>query len=146
MELSQTHNEIGGEAAAYLHLGKAKGKTDPSSMGEAEDLILKGTKIWDDFKAMNVVNKGILALSELYVSTGRTKEALEKLTTVEAAFKEMGMDYFLARTHALTAELYKKEGNQSKAVENLTKAIDIMEELEAYGWVERYQKELAELN
>jgi len=37
--------------------------------------------------------------------------------------------------HALYAELFKRKGDQSKAKENLNKAIEILKECGADGWV-----------
>ncbi len=56
------------------------------------------------------------------------------------------MDYYLARTYAVYAELYKKEGEVSKTREHLNKAIEILKECGADGWVEKYEKELAALS
>jgi len=56
-----------------------------------------------------------------------------------------GMMWFLGRHYGLYAKLFKREGDQSKAKENLNKAIEIMRECGAHGWVERYEKELAAL-
>ena len=53
---------------------------------------------------------------------------------------ELGMNY------AFYAELFKRKGDQSKAKENLNKAIEIMKECGADGWVEKYEKELAALS
>jgi hypothetical protein len=53
--------------------------------------------------------------------------------------------WHLGRDYALYAELFKRKGDQSKAEENLNKAIDILEECGADGWVEKYEKELAAL-
>ena len=61
-------------------------------------------------------------------------------------YQEMSLDYFLAKTHALYAELYRKEGDQLRAKENLNEAIEIMKECGADGWVEKYEKELATLS
>ena len=47
--------------------------------------------------------------------------------------------------YALYAELSKRKGDQSKAKENLNKAIEIFNEYGAVGWAEKYEKELAEL-
>ena len=52
----------------------------------------------------------------------------------------LGMDY------ASYAELFKRKGDLSKARENLGKAIEIMNESGADGWVEKYEKELAALS
>ena len=64
----------------------------------------------------------------------------------EAGFKNMGMEYWLARTYAVYAELYRNEGDFSDSKEHLTKAIDIMKELKAYGWVKKFEKEMAALS
>ncbi|MFQ5916538.1 MAG: hypothetical protein ACE5I0_01865 [Candidatus Binatia bacterium] len=55
------------------------------------------------------------------------------------------MDYWLGRTRAVYADLYRREGKISKAKENLNKAIEILKECGADGWVEKYEKELAAL-
>jgi tetratricopeptide (TPR) repeat protein len=53
--------------------------------------------------------------------------------------------FFLGQDYALYAELYKRSGNQSKAKEHLSKAVEIYKECNADGWVEKYEKEMAEL-
>jgi hypothetical protein len=55
------------------------------------------------------------------------------------------MMWHSARDYALYAELFKRKGDLPKAKENLTKAINIFQECGADGWVEKYEKELAEL-
>ena len=67
------------------------------------------------------------------------KEAIETDTRNRMMW-HLGMDY------ALYAELFKRKGNQSKAKENLTKAIEILKECSALGWVEKYEKELAAIS
>lgn len=47
---------------------------------------------------------------------------------------------------ALYAKLSKRKGDQSKAKENLNKAIEILKECGAEGWVEKCQKELAAIS
>jgi tetratricopeptide (TPR) repeat protein len=59
--------------------------------------------------------------------------------------KRNGMMFYLARDYVLFSELFKRKGDQSKAKENLTKAIEIFKECGADGWVEKYEKELAAL-
>ncbi|MFC1895377.1 hypothetical protein ACFL0Q_01775 [Thermodesulfobacteriota bacterium] len=56
-----------------------------------------------------------------------------------------GMRWYLAQDYAVYSELFKRKGEQSKAKENLTKAIEIMNECGADGWVTRYEEELARL-
>ncbi len=53
---------------------------------------------------------------------------------------------FLGRDYALYAELFRRKGDLSKAKENLNKAIEILRECGADGWVKKYEKELAELS
>jgi len=49
----------------------------------------------------------------------------------------LGIDF------ALYAQLFKRKGDRSKAQENLGKAVEILKECGADGWVEKYEKELA---
>jgi class 3 adenylate cyclase/tetratricopeptide (TPR) repeat protein len=50
-----------------------------------------------------------------------------------------GMRFSLGNDYAVYSELCKHQGKDSKARENLTKAIEIMNECGADGWVERYR-------
>jgi class 3 adenylate cyclase/tetratricopeptide (TPR) repeat protein len=59
------------------------------------------------------------------------------------ADKTNGMMWHLGRDYAFYAELFKRKGDQSKAKENLAKAIDILKECGADGWVKKYEEELA---
>ncbi len=54
--------------------------------------------------------------------------------------------WFLGRDHAVYAELFKRKGDSSAAKESLSKAIKIMTECGADGWIEKYEKELAALS
>ena len=56
-----------------------------------------------------------------------------------------GMMWYLGKDYALYAELFKRKGNLSKAKEKLGKSIVIFKQCSADGWVEKYEKELAEL-
>ena len=60
--------------------------------------------------------------------------------------RDNGTMLFTGRTYALLAELFKRKGDKSKAKENLTKAIDILKECGADGWVKKYDAELATLS
>jgi len=53
--------------------------------------------------------------------------------------------WHLAQDYALYANLFKRKDDLPKAKENLNKAIEILKECDSDGWVERYEKELAEL-
>jgi hypothetical protein len=51
----------------------------------------------------------------------------------------------LARDHALYADWFKKKSDISNAKKQLTTAIGLLKKCGADGWVEKYEKELAEM-
>ncbi len=57
-----------------------------------------------------------------------------------------GLMFLLGHDYALYADLFKRKGDRLKAQENLGKAIKILKECGADGWVEKYEKELATLS
>ena len=59
--------------------------------------------------------------------------------------KKHGMMWHLAKDYAGYAEVSKRKEDPSKAQENLKKAIKIFKKCGADGWVEKYEKELAQL-
>ena len=56
------------------------------------------------------------------------------------------MMFHLGKDFALYAELFKRKGDRLKAQENLGKAIEILKECGADGWVEKYEKQLATIS
>jgi hypothetical protein len=52
------------------------------------------------------------------------------------------MMFHLGKDYALYADLFKRKGDRLKAQENLGKAIEILKECGADGWVEKYKKEM----
>jgi tetratricopeptide (TPR) repeat protein len=52
----------------------------------------------------------------------------------------------LGKDYALYAELFRRKGDRLKAQENLGKAIEILKECGADGWVEKAEKELTRLS
>jgi class 3 adenylate cyclase/tetratricopeptide (TPR) repeat protein len=61
------------------------------------------------------------------------------------ADKSNGTMFSLGQDYYLYAVLFRRKGDRSEAKENLSKAINIFKECSADGWVEKYEKELAEL-
>lgn len=47
--------------------------------------------------------------------------------------------------HALHAEFFKRQGDRTNAQTSLGKAIEILKECGADGWVEKYERELTTL-
>ena len=62
------------------------------------------------------------------------------------ADKNNGMLFNLAKNYVFYSDLTKRKGDRSKAKEKLGKAIEILTECGADGWVEKYEKELAALS
>ena len=76
----------------------------------------------------------------------RLEEAEEWISKAIKADSVNGMPFELGLDLALYSEFYQKQNNLPQARKQLTKAIDTMKECGADGWVERYEKELAELS
>jgi class 3 adenylate cyclase/tetratricopeptide (TPR) repeat protein len=58
------------------------------------------------------------------------------------ADQKNGTRFSLGRDYALYAEFFKRKADPMKALENLGKAIEIMKECGADGWVKKYEQEL----
>ena len=79
----------------------------------------------------------------LNIDDQHTVEAEDWLKKAIEADKKNGMRWHLGRDYAIHAELFIRKGDPSKARENLNKAIEILRECGADGWVQKYEKELA---
>jgi len=75
----------------------------------------------------------------------RISEAQDWVQKAIEADHRNGMKWQLAQDYALYAQMFQRQGNLSKAKENLNKAIEIFKECGADGWVEKYDKEIAAL-
>ena len=96
-------------------------------------------KMWEGYK-LRYIGELLLNIDDQHIS-----EAEDWINKAIKTHKRDGMLWHLGRDYALYAELFKRKGDQSKAKENLIKAIDILKECGADGWVEKYQKKLATL-
>ncbi len=85
-------------------------------------------------------NEQIITIDDHHIS-----EAEEWMQKAIEAFKINGMKWQLGRGYALYAELLKRKGDHLDAKAKLGKAIELLDECGADGWVEKYQKELTEL-
>jgi hypothetical protein len=83
----------------------------------------------------------------LYVDDGHLSEAEHWYARAIEAGERNGMVTDIGRgmTHVSYAELYCRKGEGSKIREQLGKATETFKECGADGWVEKYEKELAEL-
>jgi len=87
------------------------------------------------------INDILLNIDDQHIS-----EAEEWIKKAIEEHKKYGMMWHLAKDYALYADLFKRKGDTSRAIEKLNKAIEIFNECGSDGWVERYEKELASLS
>jgi hypothetical protein len=57
-----------------------------------------------------------------------------------------GLKLLLGSNHALYGDFFKRQGDRIKAQNEIGKAVKILRECGADGWVEKYEKELSELS
>jgi class 3 adenylate cyclase/tetratricopeptide (TPR) repeat protein len=105
LRLSQKNNEKGMEAYSWIGLGRILGRTETQQIDKAEEYILHGLKIYDELKMKSWHALGYFHFGEFYVNAGQKEKALENLKKAETMFQEMGMDYWLAQTRKVLAEL-----------------------------------------
>jgi class 3 adenylate cyclase/tetratricopeptide (TPR) repeat protein len=96
-------------------------------------------RVFEGFNARSI-GEILLNINDQHISQAEAwiKKGIE-------ANKRNGMKWDIGRDYALYAELFIRKGDQSKAKENLNKAIEIFEECGADGWVKKYEKDLAKL-
>ena len=102
-----------------------------------ENIILKVEK----GRAARHVGEILLNIDDQHISEAEdwVKKAIEE-DKRNCTMWALGCDY------AFYAELFKRKGDQSKATENMGKAIEILSECGADGWVGKCEKELAALS
>ena len=77
----------------------------PSQSEKAEEFMVQGINILEDLMIKPWSTQGYLFLGELYTNTGQGDKAPENLKKAEHLFKEMGMDYWLAKTNEVMGSL-----------------------------------------
>jgi tetratricopeptide (TPR) repeat protein len=164
--LGETYSEMGENKNAERHFNQAVGlmekiKHDPSfmrlnricaarakAMNNEKNIDLETVyrcekdnkiKIYEGSMA-KYVGEILLNINHQYMSEaeGWIKKA------IEADYRN-GMMWHLGRDYTFYAELFKRKGYLANAKEKLSKAIGILKECGADGWVEKYENELAEL-
>jgi tetratricopeptide (TPR) repeat protein len=98
LQRAKSHGERDFEGSLSVCLGTALAKTEPSQSARAEELILQGIKIHGDLKLTVYCAHGYLNLGVLYADTGQKVKARRALKKARTMYREMGMDYYLART------------------------------------------------
>jgi len=98
VNLAQKNGEKQNEGLSKILLGRVLGKENISQSDKAAEYILEGIKILEERGLVPYSSRGYLHLGELYADMGQKEKAFETLKQAEAAFQEMGMDYWLRRT------------------------------------------------
>ncbi|MBU2643880.1 AAA family ATPase [bacterium] len=148
-EIAENENKTvyaGFKGTAMVQYGLLLARLDSAQFDESERLLKEGTGVLKELEVKPDIARAYQSLGAFFITAGRFDEARKYLEKASELFTGMGMEFYLARANESTSRLHKLEGDIPKAREHLTKAIDIMKGLEAYGWVERYEKELAGLH
>jgi len=145
LEISKKSNIKWAEGKTNILLGCISRQQEKSQIKKAEAFILYGITKLEEVNYKWMIAKGYSELGELYRSAGRKEDTINALKKAELIFVELRTVYYLARIHEIYHLVYKDEGDFPKSRKHLIQAIDIMKEFGADGWVERYEKELAEL-
>jgi len=104
-------------------------------------------KYWDENKQKAYQGSIAKYIAEilLNIDVRHMSDAEEWINKAIETDKSHCMTVELGRNYATYSEFFKQKKDLSKARENLEKAIKILKECGADGWVEKYEKELAEL-
>jgi len=119
------------------------------AMNNEKDIDLESMYLYANDNKLKLVEgwtAGYLGEILLNIDDQHISEAEDWIKKAIEAAKKNGMMWQLGMDYGLYAELYKRKRDQSKASENLTKAIEILKECGADGWVEKYEKELATIS
>jgi tetratricopeptide (TPR) repeat protein len=117
-------------------------------MKNEEDITLKSIQN-NEYESSYKIHDGWKAryLSEivLNIDDQHLTEAENWIKKAVEADKRNGMRWNLAKDYGTYSVILKKHGEKEQAAEKLGKAIDIFKECGADGWVEKYEKKMAEL-
>ena len=105
LQRSQKNDERAWEGLSWITLGRILSKTEQPQIGKAKESILKGIEIVEELKLKPYSAVGYLCMGELYSDTGQREKAMENLLKANVMFKEMAMDYWLAKTNRVMEKL-----------------------------------------
>jgi uncharacterized phosphosugar-binding protein len=94
------------------------------------------------FKGWVARNVGEILLNIYDQPISEAEDWVKKAIEADKRYRTM---WSLGRDYAIYSELFKRKGDLPKARESLMRAIEISRECGADGWVEKYEKEFAEL-
>ncbi|PQP35003.1 guanylate cyclase [Desulfobacteraceae bacterium SEEP-SAG9] len=105
LKSSRNNQELHLEGIANMWKGRILGKTEKKQSEKAEEHILQGINLLKELNLKPYYSESYLYLGELYADMGRKDEAIKYLNDAENNFKEMGMDYWLAKTREVLGRL-----------------------------------------
>jgi tetratricopeptide (TPR) repeat protein len=88
----------------------------------------------------------LLGETYLYLDDLHSAEAEEGFLKAIEVSQISGTRFSLGQAHRSYAELFRREGDRVKAREHLDKAIEIIRQCGADGWVAKYEQEMAALS
>jgi tetratricopeptide (TPR) repeat protein len=128
--------------------GKA-GSVRSNVMNKQKDVDLESLYVYsrnNKMKAVEGLIQRYIGEILLNIDDQHLSEAehwIQKATEADQRNRTM---FYLGHDYALYADLFKRKGDSLKTQENFGKAIEILKECGADGWVEQYEKELATLS
>jgi class 3 adenylate cyclase/tetratricopeptide (TPR) repeat protein len=105
LKWSLANNEKHFQGRSRILLGKVLAKIDPGQIEPAEGHIRQGISQFEELGTLPWSGWGNFWLGEIYADWGRKEEALIYLKKAETLFREMGMDYWLAKTQESLTKL-----------------------------------------
>jgi tetratricopeptide (TPR) repeat protein len=105
LRLSSKNMEKWIEGISRTLLGRILGKSDPAEVSRAEECIVRGIQILDELQIRPYSSQGRFFLGELYGDMGQRENSLRSLKKAEGEFRQMGMDYWLAKTQEVLERL-----------------------------------------
>jgi tetratricopeptide (TPR) repeat protein len=134
--------EFGPSRGNFYRIGLARAKV-MSNEGDINLEYLFGYVEKNKIRELEGVARRFIGEILLNIDDQHGYEAEEWIQKAIEADQRNGMRFTLGIDYALYAELFKRKGDRLKAQENLGKAIEILKECGADGWVSKYEKELA---
>jgi tetratricopeptide (TPR) repeat protein len=162
--LGHTYSEIGDNQNSKHHFAKAlsigqKAEKAPSEINFFKTAVSRANALDKDNKidperlySYVADNKSKhyegwmqrnIAEIHLQLDNQNLYEAQQWIEKAIEADKKNGMRWHLAMDYVSYAEVFKRQGDQSKARDNLSTAIEIFKKCGADGWVDKYEKEAA---
>ncbi len=133
---------------SHANLGKT-GLARSKVMNKEKDVNLESLYVYSrnnkvkaaEGRIQRYIGEILLNIDDQHIS-----EAEHWIQNAIEADQRNRMMFHLGKDYALYADLFKRKGDRSKAQENLGKAIEILKECGANGWVVKAEKELATLS